>query len=184
VFSTSRAHRATAAKEEDMNALATITAAVLASGSAVMTAPAASAATGCTTGALPSSVVGNPLVRAGDPAAVYLWHDSHGYHVRATHPGSARVVISGSITASRDIASLRRVALESADVLRLSNHNRTLSFRFVNAGRIDGFDFTASCARTARFAFRVGASTATPRQVHLGAHRVSPTSVPFTVERT
>ena len=167
-----------------MRALTATTAVVLATGSALIAAPAAEASTGCSTGTLPSSVLGNPGVHAGDAAAVYLWHDSHGYHVRATHPGSARMVISGSVTTSRDIASLRRVALESADVLRLSNHNRTLSFRFVNVGRIDGFDFTASCARTARFTFRVGASTATPGQVHLGAHRVSPTSVPFTVERT
>lgn len=166
-----------------MKALTVGAAAVLASAAGLVTAPAASAATGCSTGSLPSSVLGNPIVHAGDQAAVYLWHDSHGWHLRATHPGSARTVISGSVTASRDISSLRRVALESADVLKLSNHNKTLSFRFVNVGRIDGFDFTASCAKTARFGFRVNGAAATPAQVHLGAHRVSPTSVPFTVER-
>ena len=167
-----------------MKALTIAAAAVLASASAVATAPTASAATGCSTGSLPSSVLGNPVVHAGDAAAVYVWHDSHGWHLRATHPGTARAVISGSITASRDISSLRRVALESADVLRLSNHNKTLSFRFVNVGHVDGFDFTASCAKSARFGFRVNGAAATPEQVHLGAHRVSPTSVPFTVERS
>jgi hypothetical protein len=93
-------------------------------------------------------------------------------------------VIGGSVTASRAIGSLRRVALERSDVLKLSNGGRTLSFRFTNVGHIDGVDFTASCAKTARFGFTVGSSTASPAQVHLGAHRVSPTSVPFTVERS
>ena len=70
-----------------MKALTVSAAAVLASAAGLIAAPAADASTGCTTGSLPSAVVGNPAMHGGDAAAVYLWHDSHGWHLRATHPG-------------------------------------------------------------------------------------------------
>jgi hypothetical protein len=101
-----------------------------------------------------------------------------------THPGTAKVVVSGTITATRDISHLTRVRLEPGDVAAVSPDGHTLTFRFTNFGHLDGVDFTAECSHALRVAVK-GASTQQIRtkQIRLGAHRVHPTSVPFTIER-
>ena len=146
-------------------------------------AQAAENTTGCPTGALPGVVLGSPGVKAQQAQGVYLWHGAHGYSLRVTHPGKARVVVSGVITVSRDVSAVRRVALERSDSVTRSNHGHTLAFRFTNYGGVDGIDFGAECSRTVHVALRIAGRAATPGQVFLGEHRASPTSVPFTIER-
>ena len=146
-------------------------------------AQAAETTPGCATGALPGVVIGSPGVQAQQAQGVYLWHGAHGYSLRVTHPGKARVVVSGVITVSRDVSAVRRVALEPADRVTRSNHGRTLAFRFTNYGGVDGIDFGAECSRTVHVALQIAGRSATPGQVFLGQHRASPTSVPFTIER-
>lgn len=144
---------------------------------AVLSAGSPAQATTC--GTLPAPVQGSPSVRGGQAGTTYLWHDGHGWHLRVTHPGSARVVVAGTLTASSGFRDLARVHLERGDAVALSRDGRTLAFRMANVGHLDGFDVRAECSRTVRVALR-GAST---QQVFLGAHRAHPTSVPFTVER-
>lgn len=96
-----------------------------------------------------------------------------------THPGTAKVVVSGTTTATRDIRHLIRVRLEPGDVATVSPDGHRLAFWFTNVGHLDGVDFTAECSHAMRVAVK-GAST---QQIRLGAHRVHPTSVPFTIER-
>ncbi len=137
----------------------------------------AQAATTC--GSLPAQVQGSPNVRPGQAGTTYLWHDVHGWKLRVTHPGTAKVVVSGTITATRDISHLTRVLLEPGDVATVSPDGHTLAFRFTNVGHVDGVNFTAECSHALRVTVK-GAST---QQIRLGAHRVHPTSVPFTIER-
>jgi hypothetical protein len=145
---------------------------------AVLTAAApADAAISC--GTLPGQVQGNPNLKAGQAGTTYLWHDAHGWKLRVTHPGSSRKVVTGTITASRDLGHVTKVQLDRGDAVAVSKDGHTLSFRFTNVGQLDGVDFSAECSKTLRVNIK-GAST---QQVFLGAHRVHPTSVPFAIER-
>ncbi len=137
----------------------------------------AQAATTC--GTLPAQVQGSPGVRPGQAGTTYLWHDAHGWKLRVTHRGTSKAVVAGTITATRDISHLTRVRLEPGDSAVVSRDGHTLAFRFTNVGHLDGVDFTAECSHALRVVVR-GAST---QQVYLGARRVHPTSVPFTIER-
>ena len=144
---------------------------------------AAETASGCATGALPVVVLGSPGVKAQQAQGIYLWHGAHGYSLRVTHPGRARLVVTGAITVSRDVSAVRRIALERSDSVTRSNHGRTLHFRFTNYGGVDGIDFGAECSKTVQVALQIAGRKATPGQVFLGQHRASATSVPFTIER-
>lgn len=158
---------------------------VLAGTALVSTAGTASAATtsGCDTGQLPPVVLGDPGVQAHQAPAVYLFHTNGHYSLRVTHPGTSTMVVSGVITTSRALDGLHRVGLERRDTVRNGTDGRSVSFRLVNHGFVDGFNFTASCSRAVHVVLRIGSAAATPAQVHLGAGRTSPTSVPFTIER-
>lgn len=150
----------------------------------VLTGTAAAPAQAATCGTLPASVQGSPNLRAGDRGAAYLWHDAHGWQLGVTHHGTSRMVVTGTITASGAISHLTTVRLERGDAVAVSRDGHTLTFRMANVGHLDGVRFTAECSTRMRVALRVDGHVATPAQVHLGQHRVSPTSVPFTVQRS
>jgi len=141
-------------------------------------------APGCSTGRLPNVVMGSPDLKPGQALGLYLWHGSNGYSLRATHPGTKKVIFSGVLTASNGFSHLTKVALEGSDNVSLSTDHKTLRFRFANYGRIDGLNFAANCSRTMRVRIGVNGSLATPRQIKLGKHRSNPTSNPFTIQRS
>ena len=144
------------------------------------TGPAAPAKT-CGTGELPPVVLGSPQVKAHQAKGVYLWHGKQGYALRVTEGTSKRLVVTGTITVSGDISNVKKVRTEKND--SVSVHGRTLTFRFVNDGGIDGVNFAAECSKTVRVALRSDGQALTPDSVFLGSHRQHPTSVPFTIER-
>lgn len=147
----------------------------------VLTVATPASAAGC--GTLPAAVQGNPNVKAGQAGVAYLFHDSQGWHVRVTHPGGSKVLVTGSITATRDISHVRATHLERGDAISVSKDGHTLSFRMTNVGHLDGVDFTAECSHALRVNVKVNGAGASTKQVFLGARRVHPTSVPFTIER-
>jgi len=152
-------------------------------GSALAATPSAAGSTakGCSSGELPPVVLGSPDVRAHQDKGVYLWHDKHGYSLRVTEPSSKRFVVTGTITVSADISHVKKVSTEKNDTVTV--RGKTLTFRFVNDGGIDGVNFAAECSKTVHVALRAGDKALAPEQVFLGAHRQHPTSVPFTIER-
>jgi hypothetical protein len=139
---------------------------------------------GCSTGRLPNVVMGSPDVKPGQALGVYLWHGSNGYSLRATHPGTKKVVFTGRLTASNSFSHVTKVAFEKADSLKLSSDHKTLTFRFTNYGHIDGINLSADCSRLIRVNIRIDGVQATPRQIKLGKNRSNPTSTPFTIERS
>ncbi|MCW2571353.1 MAG: hypothetical protein JWO88_1411 [Frankiales bacterium] len=141
-------------------------------------------APGCSTGRLPNVVMGSPDVKPGQALGLYLWHGSNGYSLRATHPGTRKVVFTGRLTASNSFSRVTKVAFEKSDALTLSADHKTLTFRFTNYGRIDGINLSADCSRLIRVKIRINGSLAGPRQIKLGAHRSNPTSNPFTIQRS
>ena len=161
--------------------IAAMTAALLGVGTG--TAAAEDDAPGCSTGRLPNVVMGSPDLRPGQALGVYLWHGSNGYSLRATHPGHAKVVFSGRLSASNGFSRVTKVAFEDADWLKLSADRKQLTFRFTNYGYIDGINLAADCSRLIRVNIQINGASASPRQIKLGAHRSNPTSNPFTIER-
>lgn len=150
--------------------------------SAGATGTAGSTSTGCPTGNLPGYLAGAPAVKGGDPAGFYIWHTSTGWRLVVTHPGSSRVVFTGTVTATAPI-SYRPIRLERGDLVRLSADHRTLAFRFTDYGHLDGVALDAHCAKYVRFALDIDGHRASPARVYLGSREVRPTSNPFVVER-
>jgi hypothetical protein len=164
--------------------VAATTAALLGVGAGSATAAAEGDSPGCSTGVLPNVVMGSPDVKPGQALGVYLWHGSNGYSLRATHPGSKRVVIAGRLSASTGFSHITKVRFEKADSLTLSADHKTMTFRFTNYGYIDGINFSADCSRLMRVKIRINDAVASPRQIKLGKHRSNPTSNPFAIERS
>jgi hypothetical protein len=153
-------------------------------GFAALSTPASAAdSAGCSTGNLPAVVQGNPNVKAGQVGGAYLWHDSDGFHLRVTHANSSKMIVNVRFDAT-SFSTFKPVALERADTLTMTGDGKTVSLRFANYGKIDGVDFSADCSKRLRVDVSFNGHRATTRQVKLGAHRTSPTSVPFVIERT
>jgi len=106
----------------------------------------------CDEGRWPASVQGVPTnLVAGARGGDYLWHDATGWHLRVTHQGTTAVRFSGTITANEPLAVVG-VRLERGDTFSLSPDHRTVTYRFINHGRIDGLDIRTACA--SRIGFR------------------------------
>lgn len=106
----------------------------------------ATTATTCDEGRWPASVQGQPLnLRAGGRAGDYIWHNTTGWHLRVTHYGTTRVVFTGKIISNKPL-TVAPYRLEGGDTFVLSADKLTLTYRFVNHGRIDGLDFRTACA--------------------------------------
>ncbi len=123
--------------------------------------------------ALPSSVEGAPALftpKAFKPhtgaKGVYIWHEKAGWRVRVTHdltnpstttakgkvvPGKPVLVeFRGKITSTKKLTGVRTVRLEDrqrGEWVSVKRHQRkTLDFRFVNGGFVDGINFNAGCS--------------------------------------
>jgi hypothetical protein len=146
-------------------------------------ATAATAATECGLGQWQDRVAGSPRVAAGGASGVYLWHDARGFHVRVTHPGTARQVFTGVITSSAPM-TVAPFRLEKGDFVKLSADHRSAVFGFADYGHLDGVDFRTACARTVTLSRLNRGNAALPAsQVRLGAHQVHPARVPFVIAR-
>ena len=121
----------------------------------------------------------HPGAAGGD----YLWHDRHGFHLRVTHPATERVVYTGVVTSSSPMR-IDPVELEKGDVVTLSSSHRTLTYSFVNYGRIDGVNFHTDCASTLTVSrLHQGDRNLPLDRVYLGEYRSHPKHIPFTVHR-
>ena len=147
------------------------------------TAPTATSPEPTACAPLPAYVEGRPAhlhVRAatGD----YLWHDASGWHLRVTHPSRHRAVFRGVITADAPM-HFQRVRDEKHDKVMLSADEKTLVFRFINHGGIDGVDFTDSCASTTKFSFALNGHRVGRNHIYIGANSARPARDPFVISR-
>lgn len=160
-------------------ASASTAAATASSGSAAATA----AARTCDAGAWGSRVQGAPRFDAGDAGGDYLWHDATGFHLRVTHAKDDRRVYTGVISSPTPMR-VDPVRLERGDVLTLSANRRTLYFAFANYGGVDGANFHTDCANYLTVSrLNVGNQALPTKQAYLGAHKVHPQRIPFTIGR-
>lgn len=145
--------------------------------------------------ALPVSVKGDPKLKPGRTSnaakGLYVWHDGKGWKVRLTHnlqpvAGKAQLIeVRGRVTATKRIANVKLVRLEDRQrgewVAVQRPKRKTLDFRFVNGGYIDGINFTAGCSGKLTFTVwqvtKVGGKTVrTPLPVFVGSARTQLTT--------
>ena len=137
----------------------------------------------CVNGHWPGVTDGRPTqLEAGAEGAVYAWHDDTGWHLRATHAGNGKQVISGKITSDGAIYAVARHT-EGRDRVAHSASRHTVAFRFTNYGHIDGLDFKVRCGNHLRFNGQDDGTQLTPGQVWIGHNNDHPTSVPFEIDR-
>ncbi len=152
--------------------------------------PATAATTTTTTNACsetrwPASVQGVPTtLKAGARAGDYIWHDSRGWHLRATHPGKAKVIFSGRIVSNTPITVLAPYRLEKSDSLTLSADKKVLTYRFANYGYLDGFDFRTACATKLTFGGSMAGAKLPTGRIWIGHYGKHPLQNPFAVLRT
>jgi hypothetical protein len=169
-----------------LSAIATmlfVPAAAFAATSATSAPTAATAATTCDEGRWPASVQGQPVtLKAGARAGDYLWHSATGWHLRVTHPGAYAVAFTGTIVATAAL-TVAPYALESGDTWTLSADKKTLTYRFVNHGRVDGLDFRTACATRLWVKGSMGGVKLPPSRIWLGHWGRHPLQNPFVILR-
>ena len=137
----------------------------------------------CTDGHWPATVQGVPtLWHAGAPAGDYLWHDATGWHLRVTHRGTGRAVFSGRIVSSAPMTAAP-VRLEAGDLFALSADRLTLTYRFVNHGRVDGLNFRTDCARRITVGGAMDGSRLPVGRIWIGRANRHPLENPFVITR-
>ena len=69
------------------------------------------------------------------------------------------------------------------DIVVVGAAKRTILFRFVNYGLVDGLDFATRCSKAFTVKLYIEGQLASTGSVHLGQGLGNPTSNPFKVER-
>lgn len=141
-----------------------------------------SATAACTAGAWPSAAQGMPALHAGSAAGDYLWHDATGWHLRVTHPGTGSAVFSGTIRANKQL-HVHGYLLEKGDTFTVSADGLSVSYRFVNHGRLDGLNFTTECATRLGVGGRLNGVSLPVRRIWIGHAGRHPLQNPFVIFR-
>ena len=139
-------------------------------------------ATACTGGAWPLSVQGMPAVHAGSAAGDYIWHDATGWHLRVTHASAVGYVFSGTIRANRPLR-VTGYRLETGDKFTVSADHLSVTYRFVNHGRLDGLNFTTECATRLAIGGRLNGVVVPVRRIWIGHNGRHPLQNPFVILR-
>lgn len=131
----------------------------------------------------PAAVQGVPVTyHAGAKAGDYLWHDSAGWHLRVTKITDARAVFTGRIVADAAM-TVRGRFLDSQDAFTLSADRKTLTYRFVNHGHLDGLDIRTTCATRLEITGTLDGTRLPASRVWIGAAGAHPLGVPFAILR-
>jgi hypothetical protein len=145
------------------------------------TAASTTASSTCATSAWPAYVEGRPPAAKVGMTGVALWHDVHGWHLRASEAGPDRVVFTGTVSTDGLLVSLRR-HLEGGDItLRPGPHS--VAYRFTNYGGVDGIDFGALCGSTIRVTAYLDGHAVPVSHIVVGAGDTHPASQPIVIHR-
>ena len=160
-------------------------AALLATGSVALAAPAGATETETTTCSTtehwPASAEGRPAAHP-ETDAVYVWHTSRGWRVRVNDPGTDRAVFTGSVNVDGQVFAVGR-HLESGGEGVLNTDAHAVYFRFVNFGGVDGLNFRTRCSTTFALKVKRNGVTVPAEHVYVGASGQHPSSVPLTIQK-
>jgi hypothetical protein len=154
--------------------------------------PPAAPPDSCVKGNWPPQVSGAPLTFLLANGA-YLWYDADGgWALRVTHWGLRdRAVFSGYLTTHSgefvDVSVMSPVAPSPGptgnDIVYETPNKRTVYFRFVGFGLLDGLNFATQCVRGFTVSIHIGLRPLPGAAVHLGSAGTSPPSNPFRLMR-
>ena len=127
---------------------------------------------------------------AGDRGGVYIWHDSDGWHMRATDISPTDHHYTGSIRLSpgASFTGFQTVRLEKDDRVYVTGDN-VLHYSFNTHDGIDGIDFRASACDSGRdnermrFSLAINGNDEDPGRIFLGDAKQHPDSGTFMVRR-
>ena len=160
-----------------------VPATMFAAGPSTTGVSATTTTTACSETHWPRTVQGMPTtLKAGARAGDYIWHNSTGWHLRATHPGTTKVIFSGRVISTTPI-TVTPYRLEASDSLVLSADKLTLTYRFANYGGLDGFDFKTACARKLVFSGAMAGVKLPVGRIWIGYYGKHPLQNPFAVWR-
>jgi hypothetical protein len=140
----------------------------------------------CVKGTWATQDLGRPTSFQAGANGAYLWHDPDGgWALRVTHAGPrVRVVFSGSLySASGQFIDVTTIASGGNDIVYETANKRTVYFRFVDDGWVDGLNFGTECAKAFTVNIHEGAKLASPGAIFLGAGLANPLGNPFRVDR-
>ncbi len=155
-------------------------------GAATLPTTAATTTAGCTTGTVPPQFRGKPAaLKAGLPLGYWVWHDTAGWHVAATHATRHKVVLTGVVRTSNPMRATG-VKLEHGlhgDRWVVGPNHRTLTFRFTNYGGLDALRIGADCSATVSFTLYADGHKVAASRIHLGSAAVAATVNPVVMRR-
>src|SRR5579875_1568674 len=95
-----------------------------------------------------------------------------------------KLIFAGSITAlTGQFIDVTPVSNVGTDIVALSPDKRTIYFRLVDFGLLDGLNFATRCSRAFTVDIHAGGRLLTTSATHLGATAANPPSNPFKVGR-
>ena len=143
--------------------------------------PTVAATAACPDTHWPVSVQGRPIkLHAGARGGDYIWHDAKGWHLRVTHAGTKKLVFTGRIVSSAPM-TVTPFRLENADGITLSADKLTLTYRFRNYGRLDGFDLKTDCAQRLAISGSMAGRKLPTNRILLGRHGRHPLQNRFVI---
>ena len=166
-------------------AISIVTATVVAGGAAFAGATTSSnstsSATKCSTGNWPQRVEGRPAGVKVGMTGVALWHDSTGWHLRASEAGPDRAVFVGTVSTDGTLVSVRR-HLEGGDVT-LTPGAHSVAYKFTNYGGVDGIDFGALCGSRIIVTAVLDGHVVSSSHIVIGAGNTHPNGQPIVIHR-
>lgn len=151
-------------------------------------APPASAPDNCVNRAWPGAVQGRPASYQAGENGAYLWLDPDGgWALRVVHGGATgpkgKVIFSGTLTMPKGRFLNVQGAGAGNDIVAVSPNGRTVLFRFVNFGQVDGLSFATHCSSAIKVNIHMDGSVVPVANVHLGSNEAGPATNPFRVVR-
>jgi hypothetical protein len=131
-------------------------------------------------------VEGTPAAFGVGTNSAYLWYDTDGgWALRFTHTGpSDKLIFAGYVRAlSGQFVDVSAMSKGGTDIVAVSPDKRTIYFRFVDFGLLDGLNFATHCTRAFTVNVHAGGPILPASQIHLGATAANPPGDPFKVGR-
>ena len=128
---------------------------------------------------------------AGDRGATYVWHDTNGWHIRATDPAGRSAHYTGVITLTKGATfhDVDNVRFEKDDHVQVLDGGTVLRYSFATYSGIDGVDFRVSACAGDRaheaitFTLRKNGSDDDASRIFVGDHKQHPDSNTWRVFR-
>lgn len=148
--------------------------------------PPSAPADSCIKASWAQAVQGAPGVFTPGADAAYLWYDADGgWALRFTHATAQdKVIFAGSLqVASGQFTDVTAMTNRGHDIVALSANKRTIYFRFVDFGLLDGLNFATHCTKAFTVNLHASGTVVPAGRVYLGSSSANPPSDPFKVAR-